>query len=113
MQLTKIAIFVALSAAICFAQETRVPKETGSQTSKGTRVVSSTGQAPKIETVPMDQVTILRLENIQLRMELLKRDLQDIASGACASANISKESCRINSASGTLSGEKISVDTKK
>ena len=104
--LISLSIFVG-SNLLVFAQSNQ-----SSQTSRTVDKSSVVKDAVKIETVPMSEITILKLENLQLRMELLKRDIQDLASNACVAANLTRESCRINSASGTISGEKIASNGK-
>jgi len=58
------------------------------------------------ETSPMSQLDILQLENLQLKMELLKKDMQILADAICTNAKFSRESCRINLAAGLVTGSK-------
>jgi len=67
----------------------------------------------KTETSPMSQLDILQLENFQLKMELLKKDMQILADAICTNAEFSRESCRINLAAGLVTGSKKLVENRE
>ena len=83
------------SLTYLYAQENKLPDNTGSLTSP-----------TMTETSPMSQLDILQLENLQLKMELLKKDMQILADAICTNAKFSRESCRINLAAGLVTGSK-------
>ena len=69
-----------------------------------TKQVSTT---QKQEQVSIEKVDALQIELLQTKIESLQKDLQLLAGKLCSDAKFTRESCRVNTVAGIVTGTKI------
>ena len=67
----------------------------------------TTPSPSKQEQVAIEKVDSLQIELLQIKIESLQKDLQLLASKLCSDAKFTRESCRVNTAAGLITGIKI------